>query len=77
MEFHNAWNEIIEEEAEKARAKAMIEGQAKGRAEGRAEEQKKAVLSIMETLGITMDQAMKALKLSSDDQAQIRRSLES
>ena len=73
MEFHNAWNEIIEEEAEKARAKAMIEG----RAEGRAEEQKKAVLSIMETLGITMDQAMKALKLSSDDQAQIRRSLES
>ncbi len=68
VDFHNAWNEIIEDEAAKARNIAL--------SESREETQKIAVQKMMEKLGLSMDNAMNVLDLSAAEREAVKRDLQ-
>ena len=49
------------------KAEGLAEGKAEGLAEGKAEGKAEAVINLMETMNITAEQAMKALKIPDAD----------
>ena len=49
--------------------RGRAEGQAKGRAEGRAEVTLSSIKNLMETLGLSIEVAMNALKIPEDERA--------
>ena len=48
--------------------KGIIQGREEGRKEGREEEKLNSIRNVMETLGLTMEQAMQALKIPKSEQ---------
>ena len=53
---------------EKGIAKGMAKGRAEGRAEGIAKNTLSSIKNLMETLGLTVEQAMAALKVPENEQ---------
>ena len=60
-----------------ARRYERQEGRAEGRAEGRVEGCAEAIRSLMESMGLSLEQAMRALKVPEQEQANYRKLLQS
>ena len=59
------------------RVEGRMEGLAEGRAEGRFEERLESIRALMETAGISSEQAMDMLKVKEQDRPEIREALAS
>ena len=62
----------LEDLCEELKAEAKSEG----RAEGRAEERVSSIRNIMETLGVSVEKAMDALKIAAESRETYRKMLE-
>ena len=66
----------LEDLCEELKAEAKSEGRAEGLAEGRAEERVSSIRNIMETLGVSVEKAMDALKIAAESRETYRKMLE-
>ena len=68
-EAKKVWKEEAREEGHsEGRAEGKAEGRAEGRAEGKTEERLSSIRNIMQTLNLTVQQAMEALKIPPEEQ---------
>lgn len=75
-ELEDLCEELKAEAKSEGRAEGRAEGRVEGRAEGRAEERVSSIRNIMETLGVSVEKAMDALKIAAESRETYRKMLE-